>query len=182
MKKDKGQEIMKFDNLSDEGLAELTQLVNALITALAESCKLATQLEESNVKVKKYSETYIPEKLASLGLEQIRLKDGKKIIVEEFYSGMIKEDDRPRAFKWLEENGFGNIIKKEVHVPIRRDDLKMHAMVMRLLSEAKLASKTTETIHGQTLKAFIREQVEAKNKKLPWDLFNIYIGKRTKIT
>ena len=36
-------------------------------------------------------------------------------------------------------------------------------------------------IHAMTLKAFVREQVEG-GKKLPFDLFGVYIANKTKIT
>ena len=62
-----------------------------------------------------------------------------------------------------------------------REDTAHEGMIEQYSAMGWTNFKLKEAVHPQTLKAFVREQVET-GKELPFDLFGVYIANKTKIT
>ena len=63
---------------------------------------------------KQVSQTDLPEALAETGLSEIKLTDGSKISVQQFYNASIPKDNLDQAFTWLRDNGHADLIKNTV--------------------------------------------------------------------
>lgn len=140
--------------------------------------KLSTLKEEHRV----ISETKLPDTLAEYGLSEVRLKDGKKIVVKEIVSAEIKKDNEEKAFAWLRENGFGDLIKRVISTSFGKGEDKVADALSQQLAKKGLNVADKASVHAQTLKAFVREQIEAGNAALPKDIFGVYEGKKATIT
>jgi hypothetical protein len=70
------------------------------------------------------SERVIPELLAEQGLSSLKLADGSSVTVKREYRCTLPKDDfkREEAYKWLRENGLGDIIKNNVSVTFGRGE------------------------------------------------------------
>jgi hypothetical protein len=145
-------------------------------------------LEETLKKVKeelrRVAEQDLPEAMDKIGMAEFKLTDGTKIAVSKFYNASIGDEHKPKAFAWLDDNGHGSIIKTEVAVNFGKGDLELARAFQewaRGWNGASIDPELDQSVHWQTLRAFVKEQVES-GAGLPFDLFGVYIGRKAKIT
>lgn len=143
-----------------------------------EAVRLVRELEQSNAlyesnmkansdRIKSLKESIIPDMLRSQNVKAMTLSDGTKIRIDPLICATATD----AAFAWMEEHGFGDMIKKKVEAPLD---------AVPVLEEAGIDFAVKRTIHYQTLKAFVREQLEAGNV-VPAEAFQLYIGATTYI-
>jgi len=170
-------------------LAQLRLLVDLLDRELeaADSAEKISKLAAARARA--ISEEDIPELLAELELAGITLEDGSKVAVKSEVYASISEDRKDRAFEWLEKNGFGDIIRTSIALSFAPADSELCGKVFDLLAKRKDLAKAgivpelSRGVHAGTLKAFLRERLEAGTPKdLPLDLFAARPVKVAKIT
>ena len=106
--------------------------------------------------------------------------DGSTVEVKPTYGASILVDNRPQAYEWLRENGYDDIIKNNVICSFGRgEDDKASAFKAFAAKEGYVANQKTE-IHSQTLRAFVKERVEAGDA-FPMELFGAWVGQRAVI-
>ena len=117
-------------NVRDEMLKDSKDLLdNVEVTTVAQECvklknkedeiaNLEEQLKAKKAEADDISSRVIPELLAEQGLSEIKLADGSKVTVKkEFRCTLPKDEDRRvAAYKWLRDQGLGDIIKNNVFV------------------------------------------------------------------
>jgi hypothetical protein len=170
-------------NLSEDSLNELTQLAEEQIKVEHDIEEAEEFLKQLKAKHFKISEELIPAKMASFGaggLAEFKLKNGRKISVKKYYSASISEDNKSAAFGWLDEHGHMDIIKREIAVPLGKGSTDVSDEVTAFLESKHISFTKEEKIHPMTLKAFVKEQVEA-GSDLPLEVFKVYIGNKTVI-
>lgn len=122
----------------------------------------------------------LPDALAALGLSMIALENGARVEVKPFVSASIPTKFKEQAHAWLRENGHGDLIKCITSVDTGRDTKAMENAIKALV-KVGLTPETKENVHSSTLKAFVREQVEA-GVPLPLELFGAFMGQKATIT
>ena len=110
-KKDTIKAVVDATQLSDK-VEELKSLEDEILNA-EESIK---KLKEKRNYV---SQIEIPQMMQEMNITKLKLKDGQSVEVGNFYSASILPDKQEDAFKWLRENGLGDIIKNEITVTLR---------------------------------------------------------------
>jgi len=166
--------------MGDASLKALSEKSNQL-QKLDDAIKEAEQtLGQLKAEYRELSEVDIPSMLSELGLSEITLKDGNKISTSTYYSARISEDKREEAFQWLNDNGFGDIVKNTVSVSFGREEDDSARKLVDSLEDNGYATAQKKWVEPMTLKAFVREQVE-KGSDLPLETFNVYIGQKTRI-
>jgi len=166
--------------MGDASLKALSEKSNQL-QKLDDAIKEAEQtLGQLKAEYRELSEVDIPSMLSELGLSEITLKDGNKISTSTYYSARISEDKREEAFQWLNNNGFGDIVKNTVSVSFGREEDDSARKLVDSLEDNGYATAQKKWVEPMTLKAFVREQVE-KGSDLPLETFNVYIGQKTRI-
>lgn len=171
---------MTGEPISDASIASLAamalelQRLNESIESLEKTLEL--QKEES----KKLSTTLIPDKMAELGMEEFKLSNGRKVVVKPFYSGKFIDGKNEQCVEWLETNGHGGVVKREISCPFQKGDGRIKE-VTSLLFNMGIPFEKIENVHPMTFKALLRELTES-GKTMPPDLFITFVGKTTKIT
>jgi len=160
-----------------KALSEKSNQLQKLDDAIQEAEQTLGQLK---AEYRELSEVDIPSMLSELGLSEITLKDGNKISTSTYYSARISEDKRDEAFQWLNDNGFGDIVKNTVSVSFGREEDDSAKKLVDSLEDNGYATAQKKWVEPMTLKAFVREQVE-KGSDLPLETFNVYIGQKTRI-
>ena len=141
--------------------------------------------EESLKQLKQQAETLsgevIPTMMTEMNISTMKLADGSAIEVKPVYGASIPIEKKEEAFKWLRDNGLGDLIKNEVTVSFgRNEDNK--AVEYAVLAQGQGYQPTQKLkVEPMTLKALVRERIE-KGLDMPSDLFNVFAGNRTKIT
>lgn len=166
--------------MSQDTLRELAVLCAQLRDADLSVEKAERELKERKALVRRLEEEDIPGLMSELGVESITLETGERIkIALEIYAS-ITEAMKERAFKWLEDNGHGGLIKTEVSVRFGRDAVaQATALTERLVAEG-LEPDVVRAVAPQTLKAFLKERIEA-NSEVPMEVFGARPVKVAKI-
>ena len=175
-----------FEKDQEEVLDKTTN-INKLADKIKELQAHQKQLEvqEDLIKQKKkdielLSGEVIPTMLSEMGLSYLKLQDGSSIEVKTNYSATITQANKENAFKWLRENGLGDIIKNEISVSFGRNEDNKAADYAELAKGQGLEPQQKLKVEPMTLKALVRERMEA-GKEMPTELFNIYVGNKTTI-
>ncbi len=173
--KDQQEVIKKTDNI--QSLADQVQRLESLQSRL--------ELQEENIKNTKkelehVSGEIIPTMMSEMGLSHLKLMDGSSVDVKPHYSATITVANKEAAFKWLRENGLGDIIKNEISVSFGRNEDNKAADYAVLAQERGFQPTQKLKVEPMTLKALVRERIEA-GKEMPTELFNVFVGNKTTI-
>ena len=170
-----------------EQVLDKTTNINKLADKIKEMQAKQTQLELQEDSVKKtkkdiehLSGEVIPTMLSEMGLSFLKLQDGSSIEVKTNYSATITQANKEKAFNWLRENGLGDIIKNEISVSFGRNEDNKAADYAELAKGQGLEPMQKLKVEPMTLKALVRERMEA-GKEMPTEIFNIYVGNKTTI-
>ena len=170
-----------------EQVLDKTTNINKLADKIKELQAQQEQLQqqEDAVKQKKkdiehLSGEVIPTMLSEMGLSFLKLQDGSSVEVKTNYSATITQANKEKAFNWLRENGLGDIIKNEISVSFGRNEDNKAADYANLAKGQGLEPTQKLKVEPMTLKALVRERMEA-GKEMPTELFNIYVGNKTTI-
>ena len=175
-----------FEKDQEEVLDKTTN-INKLADKIKELQAHQKQLEvqEDSIKQKKkdielLSGEVIPTMLSEMGLSYLKLQDGSSIEVKTNYSATITQANKENAFKWLRENGLGDIIKNEISVSFGRNEDNKAADYADLAKGQGFQPQQKLKVEPMTLKALVRERSEG-GKEMPTELFNVFIGNKTNI-
>ena len=160
------------------------------LSGVAEIAQRQVDLEESVLRTEDYlkqlkkdleqvSTRELPDALMELGLSGLPLADGTVILIKPFVSANISKANQEEAHQWLAENGHADLIKSIISVNTGKDAVASE-VAYRALVDAGFSPDTKESVHNQTLKAFVREQVEA-GTALPLELFGVFLGQKATI-
>ena len=170
-----------------EQVLDKTTNINKLADKIKElqAQQAQLQVQEDAVKQKKkdiehLSGEVIPTMLSEMGLSFLKLQDGSSVEVKTNYSATITQAKKEEAFKWLRENGLGDIIKNEISVSFGRNEDNKAADYDELAKGQGLEPMQKLKVEPMTLKALVRERIEA-GKEMPTELFNVFIGNKTTI-
>jgi hypothetical protein len=125
--------------------------------------QLENDLKDATEKLRKLSQSNIPQLLNDNGLSEVRLKNGKKIIVSDVVKASINKGNVDSAYvsmRTLEETedaaqAIDNLFKSSLHVK----DLSNETQ--KLLLENGIAYDIERSIHYQTLGKYVRSKLEA---------------------
>ena len=170
-----------------EQVLDKTSNINKLADKIKElqAVEKAIELDEKQIKDKKKHLEYlsgeiIPTMLSEMGLSSLKLQDGSSVEVKTNYSATITQANKESAFNWLRENGLGDIIKNEISVSFGRNEDNKAADYAELAKGQGLEPQQKLKVEPMTLKALVRERIEA-GKEMPTELFNVFIGNKTTI-
>ena len=159
------------EKLDQEGLNSVAGLARAIRGKEDIISHLEEELKANKRELLKLTDEDMPAMLAEIGISKFSLDDGSEVIVKSTYGASIRVDNRPQAFEWLRNPvacQFG-----------RGEDDKASAFASFAEKEGFFAEQKTE-IHPQTLRAFVKERVEA-GEEFPMELFGAWVGQKATI-
>ncbi len=173
--KDQQEVIKKTDNI--QSLADQVEKLDSLQKRL--------ELQEENIKNTKkeldhLSAEVIPTMMSEMGLSHLKLMDGSSVDVKPHYSATITKANQEAAFNWLRNNGLGDIIKNEILVSFGRNEDNKAADYAALAAERGYQPTQKLKVEPMTLKALVRERLEA-GKEMQTEIFNVFVGNKTTI-
>jgi hypothetical protein len=127
-------------------------------------------LKDAKERARSLREETIPSAMQELGLEELKLDTGQKLSVKQEVYASIPSCNKQAAFQWLNDNGFGGLIKVEVDTTFGKGEQEAAMELYKELSERGLTASFDENVHAQTLKAFLKEQI-SKGNDVPLELF-----------
>ena len=139
------------------------------------------ELKDLKRKVDVMSGEVIPTMMQEMNISTLKLADGSSVEVKPVYGASILVAKREGAFKWLRDNGLGDLIKNEITVAFGRNEDIKAGEYANLAKGQGYEPVQKLKVEPMTLKALVRERLEA-GQEMPSDLFNLFTGNRTKIT
>ena len=172
---DQQKVIKKTDNL--QSLADQVERLESMQQQFAIQ---EEALKEKKKQIEHISGEVIPTMMSEMGLSHLKLMDGSSVDVKPNYSASITIANRDAAFNWLRENGLGDIIKNEISVSFGRNEDNKAADYAALAEERGFQPTQKLKVEPMTLKALVRERLEA-GKSMPTEIFNVFVGNKTTI-
>lgn len=168
--------------VGDNAMAQLNGLARDQANAEALVASLEERVKDAKLVARNISEKTLPAIMDELGLETFKTTDGFEISVKEEIRGNIPKNNPEPAFKWLEDNGEEKLIKREFTIQFGKGEEAWAKKFMRDLRQRKkpLNCKVKRTVHVQTLKAFVREQLE-EGVPIPLETFGVFRQRLTKV-
>ena len=106
--------------LSSDNLADITSECNKLMTLQDEIKKTEERLKELQSEERNISQEVIPNLFHQVGVSEIKTIDGATVQVKPFLKASITKANQERAFNWLRENGFEDIIKNQLAINFKK--------------------------------------------------------------
>jgi predicted DNA-binding antitoxin AbrB/MazE fold protein len=163
-----------------EKLEELANLLDKRTECERAIAYLEEHLREQNDKFHELDSLKIPDLFDELGLKKLTLKDGRVVEVKLKYAASITEENADSCFDWLTKSGNESIIKHEVKINLKKGEKEEHEKIVKFLNAMAVAYKDKNSVHPQTLAAFVKEQME-NGSDFPQELFKVYPLRSTKV-
>ena len=170
----------EFNNITTDGLKTVSSLAQEVSNWEGKVAELDEQLKTAKAKLLELTDRDLPDMMAEVGITNFTLADGSKLEVKQTYGARIPVVHRDAAFAWLKEKGHDAIIKNLVSVPFGRGEDSLATDFINLAQKNGYAPDQKKEVHPQTLKAFVKEQLE-KGQEVPMDLFGVFTGQRASI-
>ena len=182
-------------NIQDEMLKDSKDLLdNVEVTTIAQECvrlktkedelvSLEEQVKNKKEEIDEISSRIIPELLAEQGLSAIKLADCSNVSVKKEFRCTLPKDEvkREAAYKWLRDQGLGDIIKNNIFVTFGKGEDDKAKQLLNLAAENGFDPQQKSDAAWNTLTALFQERVES-GLDMPSDVFNTWIKDKTKIT
>lgn len=164
-----------------QAMADVKKNVERLVVLKEEIDSLNAVLKQRADEFRKISEEDIPSSMDAAGCKSFTDSKGYVITVEDFVQASIPKNRQLEAFAWLDNNGYGDLIKVELKANFGRGEReKAIAIAKEVVERFHVGMETKDSVHASTLKAFVKEQL-SEGKELPADLLGIYQGRVAKI-
>jgi hypothetical protein len=144
---------------------------------------LENTLSVTKEKLRRVQEQDLPEAMDAVGMSKFVMDDGTTVTVKAFYAASIPDDRKEEAFDWLKEHDFDGMIKADVKVSFGKGEFeiaKSFVEFIRGFNEKAIDPEYKENVHWQTLRAFVKEQIEG-GKPLPLDMFGVFAGRKAEL-
>ena len=146
------------------------------------------KIQELEVGLKVLKEQYrrlqtevVPGMMQELGINSFELDNGYKVSIKDEYYACIPDAFRFECFEWLRKNELDGIIKTAVNMNFGKGEDESAQHLIDWMTENGLTPNVKETVHPQTLKAFVKERMSA-GLELPVDFFGASVVKTTVIS
>lgn len=171
---------MSQQSVSNDQLKEVSRLAS-----IQRDLEIEIESREEEVKLLKQeladiAEKQLPQAMTAVGLKSFKLEDGSSVDVKPFYSASISDEKAVQAFGWLKNNGFEDLIKREIKVNFTAGEYEKADPIVNEMEAAGILFNDKLTVHPMTLKSFIKDQVEGGHP-VPLDYFNAYIGAKATV-
>lgn len=152
--------------VSPDKLEQITLAADQLKAAILSVDRVTDELAKANEEVKRLSETVLPTFMDEAGVKSLKLTDGSEVLRSQLVFASISKDNATAACEWLQKNGYGDIVKASIEIPIGRGDEKLQKLVRAWLVKTKVGFEETMGVHSGTLRAFVKESLE-ESRALP---------------
>lgn len=142
-------------------IAELEARVRELASLERVLEGLGEQAETAAKRARQLREDVIPRLMEDLeNVDGVQaLPDGTRVEVEPKVYAKIPEETEEAAFAWLEANGYGEIIKRQIVVAFRTGQKKEAEALLEELRGRFAAVKKTSDVHSSTLGKWARDRL-----------------------
>lgn len=169
----KAQKGIVLPAASDSALALVSSLAEIQLQRERDVANAEDALAEAKRQLQQVKEVDLPEAMKEAGVKTFTTVDGTVVTVKSEVQVNITEANKPAAFQWLIDNGFGGLLKLDVEVHFDRGDREKAEKLAAQLSKKGIDTVVKQNVHPQTLKSFAKERIADTESDLvfPLELF-----------
>jgi hypothetical protein len=166
-------------------LTTIRQRAHDLRNAYLKKLDLEDQLKRTNYDIKKIERDELPEMFTKAGVSSVTVEasgNHPAFVAERetVYTAKIPDEKRQDAFEWFEQQGHGDLVKSVINIIFGMQEHEERLRVMEILAKNNVEYYTNESVHHQTLKAFVKREI-LKGHIIPMDLLGVYVFDEVKI-
>jgi len=153
--------------------------------AYLEKADLEERVKKVNNRITNIERKDLPDMFSQAGISSVTVeadRNHRSFVAERgtVYTAKIPDEKRMDAFQWFEQQGHGDLIKSMINIVFGMQEHEERLRVMKLLDNNHIQYYTNESIHHQTLKAFVKREITG-GRIVPQDLLGVYIFDEVKI-
>jgi hypothetical protein len=171
---------------SEDALLRLRRMAVKMVELQQELDAAESRTEQLKKERDRFSLDLIPTLMKDLGLLEIRLTTNFRVVVtEDLRVGAPSQEPEKKAawMAYLKETGNDGLVKREVVVSYGRDSTAWAEQLIAKIKEMEVEKhaevKQVETIHPQTLKAFVTREKMLHPEVI--DLFGVFEQRVAKV-
>lgn len=162
--------------VTNEGLALVSSLIKLQFDQELKVAQLEDDLKEAKKRLSQTSEVDLPEAMKQCGVKSFVTEDNLEVELKEDVNVGISEANREPAYHWLKSHEFDGLIKSDLAMHFDKDQLEKADKLVEALRKKGYEVEVKQSIHYQTLKAFVKEQLAdgeryTQDDPFPMDLF-----------
>lgn len=167
------RQIERVDLPEIASLLTISDSVSVTVTALSELEELEIRVAELKSYIHKMKTQHLPQlfiaaKTTEFGTNRYVLS------TKEYVSVNMPENSDP-AFKWMQEQGYGSLIKNSLTLNFNKGDEERAAEARKELEKYWDVLTTKSGVHGATMMSFLKGQIKS-GSAIPLDLFGAKVG------
>ncbi len=144
-------------------LARITTNGELLLKLRKQLAELGLQSADVQKSITTLEQVTLPALFDEAGVKTIGLEDAEGHVMEraENVYASISQVNAADAAAWLIKNGYGAIVKAKILVELEKEETKLLKTVRTALDHENVAFQESTTVNSATLKAFVKERLEA---------------------
>ncbi len=166
---------------SDADLRKVARLVAHQVDLERAVADAEADLKDLKERLKEVSEGHLPSLLDEIGISDLRMRDGRRVRVEEVLRMSIPKapEKREKCARWLMAHGLSSLVKEDVIVKFERgQDERIRALQSLLDGSGYSDWSVTENLNTSSVKGAFRERM-ASGMEVPLELFGGYLQRAT---
>lgn len=175
-----------YASFKDDGIpSNLETVLMTLADELQAAEKAVEEAESALEKAKDLrrdlTDTRIP--AATEGMNgKLTLRDGRILEVKEEIRSSIAGDKRVPAINWLDKEGYGNLVKREIVFSFPKGQTERAQAFQKAITNLNmgLVMKENFTVHHATLNSWVKEKL-SEGVELPKEVFGIFRQRSAKV-
>ena len=177
---DKNKLPYDYTGLDDDSAADEKDVLGRISVLADEMHQTDKDIAEATLKVKKLVEKHrqiaeeqLPELFEQVGMKELTTLKGLPLKLSNKVFTNISKGRKPTAIAWLDANGQGGMVKRCVIIDFDKTQEEKVKALLRLIGKGWPNNRTELDVHGSTVKAFVKKQLE-DGKEIPADVFGIH--------
>ena len=171
---------------SEDALNALRKKLARVRDISLEIADLAQRIENLKAELNLLQNQELPKEMEDIGIDRLGLAAEGNLPaydaeLRSFYEANIKADwpqeRRAAGFKYLDSTGNGDLIKTAVSVHLPRDERAKAKALIAQLKKSGFTVEVNESVHNQTLKAWLKEEVEKRHNIPDLEKIGGHIGR-----
>lgn len=157
-----------------ESMQKVCELVDQAVVAEKEMIEAEELAKTKRENHRRIMEELIPSAMDDLGMEEFRTTSGFRVKVKSDVTHSLSADRREAGMTWLEDNGHGAVIKRELGISFAKGQEDLAQAVVTELSSLHpgLPVSSSRNVHPSTLKSLLKTLLE-RGVVVPVDIFKV---------
>ena len=187
MEDDFEKTVSSVEKIDQNKLTSVASVAKAIRVREELILDLEQKLKDEKKALLKMTDEDLPTMMTEANTIKFVMEDGSEVSIKPQYGASIRVDNRPTAYQWLRDNGFGYLIKNQIIVSFGVDEDEIATEFMNFIEghlkvkyqKENLVSQV-EKIEPMSLRTWVKERNE-NGEEFPMELFGAFIGQRAVI-